>query len=112
LCASDIVVVPLAAVARWLLDSAMVVRLGCRPFSLLGYKDAGENPFLLTLSGDDVIGAAGVIPFLKATSGISVAYLGSAVDRRWPLCEDVFFLCCFFSSFSGLCGSQKKLASL
>jgi hypothetical protein len=82
-----------------------------RLVSLLGDDDAGENPFLLTLSGDGVVGAAGVIPFLKATLGISVAYLGSSVVlRRWPLCEDVFFICCLFLFFLFLCGwvGQKR----
>jgi hypothetical protein len=32
------------------------------------------------LSGDGVGGVVGIIPFLKVTSGISAAYLGSAVD--------------------------------
>jgi hypothetical protein len=52
-----------------------------QPFSLLGDDDAGENPFLLTLSWDDVIGTAGVIPFLKATSGISFACHAPAWDQ-------------------------------
>jgi hypothetical protein len=96
----------------------------CQPFPLLGDDDVGENPILLTLLGHGVGGAVGVIPFLKATSGISAAYLGSAVDRRrrrvlvymvfrrWSLCEDVFFFCCFFSSFSFLRKRNHKKSRL
>jgi hypothetical protein len=78
--------------------------------SLLGDNDAGENPFLLTRSGDGVVGAAVSFPF-----GGDIGHLGCLPGLRLGPAASSSTWCfagrsvrMLFFSFSFLCEKRRK----